>query len=118
MDWTTKIDIAKRMIDKYGVAMSIIVSIGSSYNATSDSIAATLATYSVIALVKNPTVQRENGEFGKSDKTRLLIAAKGLPSNLEELDYHVVYGTMVWHPDITTALKPGGTPILFTVDMK
>ena len=117
--YAAEIDSAYEMIKEAGVEMSLIVNTAlGSYNATLDTIPIIFATYPIIALIKNPTVQRENGEFGKSDRVRLLIAAKGLPSNLDELDFHVVYGSTVWHPDITTALKPGGTPIMFSVDMK
>lgn len=118
MDWTEDIDFAKEMLDEYGKAMSVITSVSGAYNGTNDSFSTTLATYSVVALMKNPTIQRENGEFAKSDRTRLLIAAKGLPTNLDELDYHIVCGSKVWHPDTTVALKPGGDPILFIVDLK
>lgn len=118
MDWDPKQDAVLRAIDKWGAAISIVASISGAYNATSDSIASTTTTYTAKALMKNPTIQRESGEFGKSDRVRLLIAAKGLPTNLDELDYHVVSGSKIWHPDTTTVLNPGGTPLMFMVDMK
>lgn len=118
MDWTNKVDSAKRQIDKYGAAMYLVTSIGGSYSATADSISSTTTTYSILAVITNPTVQRGNGEWGKSDRVRLLVAAKGLPTNLDELEYKVVYGATVWNPEVTASIKPGGVPILFIIDMK
>jgi hypothetical protein len=92
MDWSNKIDSAKRQIDKYGAAMYLVTSVGGSYSATADTIAsATVTTYSILAVITNPTVQRGNGEWGKSDRVRLLVAAKGLPIGLDELEYKVIY---------------------------
>lgn len=118
MDWANKVDFAKRQIDKYGIAMSLVTSIGGTYSATADSISSTLTTYPITAVIINPTIQRSTGEWGKSDRVRLLIAAKGLPTNLPDLEYKVVYGSITWKPEMTVALKPGGSPILFTIDMK
>lgn len=119
MDWGPDQDAALDAIEENGVAMSLVTTIATaSYVATTDSIAATIATYSIYAVITNPTMRRESGEYAKSDRVRLLIPAKGLPTNLEELEFKVVYGSTVWHPASTVPLKPGGTPILFTVDMQ
>lgn len=118
MDWSSKIDEAKRQLDKFGVAMSLVTITGGSYSATSDTISSTLATYNIMGVITNPTVQRGNGEWGKSDRVRLLVAAKGLPNNLDALEYNVVYGSNVWRPEKTIIVNPGGSPILFIIDMK
>lgn len=121
MDWTSKQTLAKRLIDKYGVAMSVVTSSSPatpSYSATADTISATLVTYDTIGVILNPTGQRDDGSYGRFDKVQLLLSSKELPANLDQLEYHVVWGNFVWHPERTIALKPGGTSIIFKADMK
>ncbi len=118
MDYIDDIDAAKEMIDESGATMSLVTMIPGTYTATSDTLSSTLTTYPIIAVMTSPKRQTESGEWGRSNRTRLLIAAKGLPSNLNELNFKVLKGTKIWNPEVTTVVKPGGQPILFIVDMK
>lgn len=115
--WGGKQDSAKRMIDKYGAVMSIILETHNTYNATADSYSAAEFEYPIRAVLTNPTMVNDKGEYSKSDRTRLLIAAKGLPA-LDDVDFRIEYGLKVWHPDKIVAINPGGTTIIYIVDMK
>jgi hypothetical protein len=118
MDWSAKIATAKRMIESKGAAMKLETTTHGAYNATTDSISATVATYDIVALISNPTRRNDAGEFSKSDRVRLLVPSDGIPASLAELDFRIVYGATIWHPETTIPLMPGGTPILFTIDMR
>jgi len=118
MDYTRQVNSAKKNIDKYGVDMLLEITTNGAYNGTLDSFAATVATYDIKAVISNPTVQNDEGEYGKSDRVRLLVSPDGLPASLSELDFRIVYGSTIWKPAKIVPLKPGGTAILFTIDMK
>lgn len=117
MDWNPKIASAKKILDKYGAAMTVVKIVPGSYAATSDSYSSTLTSYSTIGVITNPVIQTSPGEYSRSDKLRLILSASGLP-NLESVDYKVVQGTNVWFPNSTRAVKPGGTVIIYLVDLK
>ena len=117
MDWTSKIDMAKRLIESKGVAMHLETATHGAYNATNDSYASTIATYDIMAVITNPTKRNDSGEVSKSDKVRLLIPSDGIPASLADLDYRIVYGSVIWRPEITVSIKPGGEPIIFIIDM-
>lgn len=117
MDYSSKVDAAKRMIESKGAAATVVALRDGSYSATSDSISATAASYSAIIVLSNPTMENDAGEFSKSDKVRLIIAASGMPT-LDKINYKVVCGSDEWYPEKTVAVKPGGTPIIYLADMK
>ncbi|MFA6946479.1 MAG: hypothetical protein WC220_11320 [Pedobacter sp.] len=116
-DWSKKQDMAKRMIDKYGDAMSLILETHNTYNATADSYSSAETTYSTRGVLLNPTMINEAGQYSKSNKIRVLLSAKNLPV-LDNVDFRIEYGSEVWHPEKTVPLKPGGTTIIYFVDVK
>jgi len=116
-DWAKKQDSAKRMIDKYGAAMTLVLEIHNVYNATADSYAAAETEYPTRGVLTNPTMINAAGEYSKSDRVRLLLSAKNLPV-LDNVDFRIEYGTQIWHPDKIVSLKPGGTTIIYLVDVK
>jgi hypothetical protein len=117
MDWNSKIASAKRMIADKGIAMTICKIVPGTYNATSDSISATLTSYSTIGVITNPVVRNTDGEYSRSDSVRLILPASGLPT-LDRIAYKVVCGEDTWFPKSTRAVKPGGVVIIYLADLK
>jgi len=117
MDWSNNIAEAKRMLAAKGAAMTVVRVGQGTYNATSDSIGATLASYATVGVLTNPVVRNEDGEYSRSDSVRLLLTADGLPT-LDQIGYKVVCGSDTWFPKSTRAVKPGGVAIIFIVDLK
>lgn len=117
MDWSSNIAMAKRMLADKGAAMTIVRVGQGTYNATTDSIGATLASYETIGVLTNPMVRNEDGEYSRSDSLRLLLTPDGLPT-LDQIGYKIVCGSDVWFPKSTRAVKPGGTVIIYIVDVK
>ena len=117
MDWTPKQNLAKKLINKFGASMSLITAVPSAYDATTDSMTATLTTYEVKAVIINPTMVSPQGIYGKSDKTRLLLQGKDLP-DLSSIDFKIDYDGIVLIPETITAIKPGGTTIMYAIDVK
>lgn len=74
-------------------------------------------TYSTKGLLVNPTMRNAEGMYGKSDKTRVILNGSALPT-LDTIEFRIAYGDIVWMPDQVTAVKPGGTAILYLVDVK
>jgi len=117
MDWTRQIASAKKTLDKYGAEMTVVQITPGAYSATQDSYSSSLVSYSTIGVQTNPAMQNEAGEYSRSKRLRLILAASGLP-RLDQIDYKVVYGSEVWFPNSTRAVKPGGTVIIYVVEIK
>jgi hypothetical protein len=117
MDYTPKANLAKKLLDKFGVAMQVIQSIHGSYIATTDSYASTAVTYDTIGVILNPTMVSPEGIYGKSDRVRLLLNGSALPT-LDQIEFNVVYDSNNWVADTVVAVKPGGSVILYIVDVK
>jgi hypothetical protein len=117
MDWSGKQATAKKLIDKFGVAMQVIYTTPSAYNATTDSVTSTIVTYDTIGVILNPTMVSPQGVYSKSDRVRLLLNGSALPA-LDAIEFYVLYGTTTWKPDTVAVVKPGGDAILYAVDMK
>ena len=117
MDWEIKAESAKRMLDKYGASMSVLRSIPSSYSATADSYSSATSTFTTIGVITNPVVQVSPGEYSRSNSLRLILAASGLPT-LDTIKYKIVCGSETWFPEKTRAVKPGGIPVIYLIDLK
>ena len=115
MDWAKKRDAAKKMIDKYGAEMSLILEVHGAYDANTDSYSSAETEYLTRGVLTNPTMKNDAGVYSKSDKVRLLLSANDLPV-LENVDFRIEYGTQIWHPEKIVPLKPGGTTLLYVVD--
>jgi len=116
MNWDGKRDTAKRLIDKYGADMRLVTATMSTYNAVTDAFTKSTVSYSIKGLLLNSTVRNDVGEYSKSKKVRLLIAAKGLPELVEDAEFTVYQGAFSWKPSQTVPLKPGGTTIIYIID--
>ncbi|MDD5053671.1 MAG: hypothetical protein PHO27_13125 [Sulfuricurvum sp.] len=115
--WTAKQNTAKRLIDKFGDAMTLILESHNVYNATADSYSAAETEYATRGVLTNPTLRNSAGEYAKSDMVRVLLSANDLP-NLESVDFRIEYGGQIWHPERIVSLKPGGTVLMYSVDVK
>jgi hypothetical protein len=117
MDWSGKQATAKKLLDKFGISIQVIVNTPSAYVATTDTVTTTVATYDTIAVITNPTMIGPEGVRGRSDQMRLLINGTDVP-NLEEADFYVILDSVQIQPDKVSTVKPGGDIILYMIDMK
>ena len=117
MDWTPKQKLAKRLIDKFGTSMDVVTTIPTGYAASTDTLTATIATYDVNGVIINPTMVSQAGVYGKSDQKRVIIQGVDLP-DLESIDFKIIYGALTLVPERTISVKPGGTAIIYLVDVK
>ncbi|MFA7520816.1 hypothetical protein [Shewanella sp.] len=116
-DCVSKRNTAKRLIDKFGDSMTLILENHNVYNATADSYSAAETEYPTIGVLTNPTLTNSAGQYVKSDKVRLLLSTEDLP-NLETADFRIEYDGQVWHPERIVSLKPGGTKLIYFIDVK
>lgn len=117
MDWVPKVATAKRLLDKFGVSMQVVTMIPGEYSASDDFASLEQRTYDTIGVIVNPKMVSETGVWSKSNRVRVLLNASALPT-LDAIDFKVIYGNTTWNPDVVAAVKPGGTTILYIVDMK
>jgi hypothetical protein len=121
MDWLAKQIAAKKMIDKVGVSMQVIKSVTSgAYNATLDAYTSSLVTFNTIGVIANQKEKTAAGYMARTNKVKLILAAAGLPT-LDEISFVILCGSKRWIPDGEDAvdpLRPGGTRIIYQVNVK
>jgi len=124
MDWIGKQATAKKLLDKFGVAMSVVQYNHGAYISATDSYGSTAVTYDTIGVIVNPELAATRkatmaspGEYSKSDKVRVLLNGSALPT-LDAIDFKVIYGSTTWTPVVVKVVRPGGVAILYLVDME
>lgn len=123
-DYTSLVKTAKGLLDKFGTAMQVIQNTHGAYNGTNDTYSSTVVTYDTIGVITNPELSSTRkstlasaGEYSKADRVRVLLNGLDLPI-LDNIDFKVIYGTMIWFPDKILTVRPGGVAVLYLIDMK
>jgi hypothetical protein len=114
--------VAQKLIKSSGVAVQLVVATPATYNVENDTYNSTLATYDVKGVMINPTMQNEVGMFSKSENVRWLLSSMdingaALPT-LAKVDFKIVFESEEYHPTKTVPIRPGGTILVYLIDVK
>lgn len=116
--WDKKKETAQKMINKYGADMTLTHVTKSSYNVVTDKYATSEIDYPARGLLLNPTIQNDLGEYSKSDRVQIILAAKGIPDLTNADDWKITCGTETWWPERIVPIRPGGVAIIYLVYLK
>ncbi len=115
MNWTDKINQAKKMIDKYGASMRIMISTLSTYSATSDSYTASTTGYPIKGIFTDLIKKDDNGFVTKIKNGAILFSADTLPRLDDTVKMIITFGSKIYVSKQVDALQPGGQAILYKV---
>ena len=117
MDYSSKATSAKKLIDKFGCSMNVVTKAPGEYIPADDFASLEEVTYPTKGVIVNPTMRNSQGQYGKSDKERVILNGSALP-DLTTMDFRIEYGDIIMNPENVVAVKPGGVTILYLVDVK
>ncbi len=114
LDYGSFKDISKKLIDKFGTSMSVVVSsTAGTYSAATDSWTRASASYTVYALFTDLIKKDEAGTVTRIKNGMILFAAKDLPRIDDNVTVKITHGSKLYIPSKIETLQPGGDAIIY-----
>lgn len=118
-DWTEEREQAKRDIEESGTSIIIRAYTRGTYNPISDLYSSFSSSDTLTkAIILNYKKGDIDGTLIKKGDRQLLIHAINIPL-LDELEsFSIIYNSKKYSSNLVETLKPGGTPILYKVQIR
>lgn len=114
MDYSAFQDLAKKMIDKYGASMSVVVSSTSgTYSASTDSWTRATVSYTSYGVFTDLVKKDEAGTIVRIKNGMILFSAKDLPRIDNSVTLEITHGSKLYTPSKVEVLQPDGTAIIY-----